>query len=249
VGAGADDDEPVQDHAGAPEVRVVVADDHPVVRRGLRALLDTLPGIRVVGEAADGEAAVREVQLTRPDVVLMDLRMPGLDGVAATRRVRETTPGTAVLVLTMVDDDATVREAVRAGARGYLLKESEQDEILGALRAVAAGQLVLGGAVAARAGLLLTDEPAPAPPPYAGLTAREQDVLELLARGRSTTAIAAELFLSPKTVSNTLTRVFAKLGVADRTAAVILAREAGLGRPGRPAHPAHPAPPDGDAGP
>ncbi|MCH1864983.1 response regulator transcription factor [Nocardioides sp. CFH 31398] len=238
----------MQDQAGDPEIRVVVADDHPVVRRGLRALLDTLPGIRVVGEAADGEAAVREAQLSRPDVVLMDLRMPGLDGVAATRRVRETTPGTAVLVLTMVDDDATVREAVRAGARGYLLKESEQEEILGALRAVAAGQLVLGGAVADRAGLLLTDDPVPAAP-YAGLTAREQDVLELLAAGRSTTAIAAELFLSPKTVSNTLTRVFAKLGVTDRTAAVILAREAGLGRPRRPDRPGSPARPGGDPGP
>lgn len=226
--------------AGAPvegEITVVVADDHPVVRRGLRALLDTLPGVRVVGEAADGEAAVREVQLVGPDVVLMDLRMPGLDGVEATRRIRSSTPSTAVLVLTMVDDDATVRSAVRAGARGYLLKESGQDEILGALRAVAAGQVVLGGAVADRVRLLLDDGPArPPPPPYAGLTDRERGVLDLLAAGESTAAIADALFLSPKTVSNTLTRVFAKLGVTDRTAAVILAREAGLGRgeaPGR----------------
>ncbi|WP_299053970.1 response regulator transcription factor [uncultured Nocardioides sp.] len=219
-------------------VRVVLADDHPVVRRGLRALLDTLPGVQVVGTAADGEAAVREVQLTRPDVVLMDVRMPGIDGIEATRRIRGSTPGTAVLVLTMVDDDAGVRSALRAGARGYLLKESEQDEILGAIRAVAAGQLVLGGAVADRVGVFLDgDDPVPArpAPPFAGLTDREREVLDLLAGGRSTSAIAGALFLSPKTVSNTLTRVFTKLGVGDRTAAVILAREAGLGRGGDPA--------------
>ena len=124
-------------------MRVLLADDHPVVRSGLRALLGTIDGIEVVGEAADGESAVREAQLLRPDIVLMDVRMPGLDGVEATRRIRAAVPATAVLVLTMFDDDATVFTAMQAGARGYLLKGAEQDEIVGALRAVAAGQVHL----------------------------------------------------------------------------------------------------------
>ena len=131
-------------------LRVVLADDHPVVRRGLRALLSTIDGIEVVGEAADGEAAVKEAQLLAPDIVLMDVRMPGLDGVEATRRIRSAVPGVAVLVLTMFDDDATVFTAMQAGARGYLLKGAEQDEIVGALRAVAAGQVIFGPGIASR---------------------------------------------------------------------------------------------------
>ncbi len=131
-------------------LRVVIADDHPVVRGGLRALLSTIEGLEVVGEAADGEAAVREVQLLRPDVLLCDIRMPVLDGVETTRRVRESVPGTAVLVLTMYDDDATVFTAMQAGAQGYLLKGADQDEIVGAIRAVAAGQAIFGPGIASR---------------------------------------------------------------------------------------------------
>ena len=217
-------------------VTVVIADDHPVVRGGLRALLATHEGIDVVGEAVDGEAAVREVQLLRPDVLLVDIRMPVLDGVGAARRVREVAPDTAVLVLTMYDDDATVFTAMQAGARGYLLKGADQDEIVGAIRAVAAGQAIFGPGIASRVLGYFSSPPvdtradgSPESEPFPELTAREREVLSLLAEGRRTADIAAELFLSPKTVSNNLTGIFAKLEVADRAAAIIRARERGLG--------------------
>lgn len=234
-------------------VRVVVVDDHPVVRRGLAALLGTLDGVEVVGEAVDGASAVRETQLLRPDVVLMDLAMPGMDGVEATRRIRAAAPGTAVLVLTMFDDDATVTTALAAGARGYLLKGAEQEEIARAIAAVVAGEAILGAPVAQRVlGRLAGAAPGPAPgtapgttphpssgrapgtveapSPLDPLTAREREVLDLLAAGRRTASIAAELHLSPKTVSNNLTAVFAKLGVPGAQEAIVLAREHGLGR-------------------
>ena len=213
-------------------IRVVIADDHPVVRGGLRALLSTIDGIEVVGEAEDGEGAVREVQLSRPDVLLVDIRMPVLDGVGATRRVREAVPETAVLVLTMYDDDATLFTAMQAGARGYLLKGADQEEIVGAIRAVAAGQAIFGPGIASRVLGYFASPPvaqAPADEPFPELTARERDILTLLADGRRTADIAAELYLSPKTVSNNLTTIFAKLEVADRAAAIIRAREHGLG--------------------
>ena len=157
-------------------VRVVLADDHPVVRGGLRALLATIEGIEVVGEAVDGEAAVREVQLLRPDVLLVDIRMPVLDGVEATRRVRESAPETAVLVLTMYDDDATVLTAMQAGARGYLLKGAEQEEIVGAIRAVAAGQAIFGPGIASRllGYFAAPPEPQPDDEPFPELTGRER---------------------------------------------------------------------------
>lgn len=211
-------------------VRIVLADDHPVVRGGLRALIGTIEGLEVVGEAADGEAAVREVQLLRPDVVLMDVRMPGLGGVEATRRIRDTTPETAVLMLTMYDDDATVLTAMQAGARGYLLKGAEQSEIVGAIHAVVAGQAIFGPGIASRVLEYFAAPPVRTAEPFPQLTAREREILDLLASGRRTTAIAQRLFLSPKTVSNHLTNVFAKLEVADRTEAIIRARESGLGQ-------------------
>jgi DNA-binding NarL/FixJ family response regulator len=209
-------------------LRVVLVDDHPVVRDGLRALLGSLDGFEVVGEAADGAAAVREVLLSRPDVVLMDIRMPVLDGVEATRRIRTACPTTAVLVLTMHDDDATVLTAMRAGASGYLLKHAEQDEIVAAIRAVAAGQAIFGPGVASQVLGLLEGRPPAAPDPFPKLTDRERDVLRLLAAGHRTAAIAERLHLSPKTVSNHLTAVFAKLQVNDRTEAILRARDGGL---------------------
>jgi len=212
-------------------IRVLLADDHPVVRRGLAALLGTLEEFVVVGEAEDGEAAVRETQLTRPDVVLMDVRMPGVDGVEATRRIRKAVPETAVLVLTMYEDDATVFTAMQAGAQGYLLKGAEQDDIADAIRAVSRGQAIFGPGIAARLLQHFANPPATAADdPFPELTAREKDILELLAHGRRTSEIATALHLSPKTVSNNLTTIFAKLEVTDRTAAVIRARERGLGR-------------------
>jgi len=210
-------------------LRVLIADDHPVVRGGLRALIDSLDGLEVVGEAADGDAAVRETVVLRPDVVLMDVRMPGLDGVEATRRIRAEAPDTAVLVLTMYDDDATVFTAMQAGARGYLLKGAEQDDIVAAIRAVVAGQAIFGPGVAARVLGYFASPPTPRPDAFSQLTDREREILDLLAAGRRTGQIAGELYLSPKTVSNHLTSIFAKLEVTDRTAAIIRAREGGLG--------------------
>ncbi len=210
-------------------LRILIADDHPVVRGGLRALVETLDGLEVVGEAADGEAAVRDAQLLRPDVVLMDVRMPVLDGVEATRRIRERVPDTAVLILTMYDDDATVFTAMRAGARGYLLKGAEQADILAAVHAVVAGQVVFGPGVAGRVLGYFEHPPAVDPGKFPELTEREREILDLLASGRRTAEIAQHLHLSPKTVSNHLTSIFAKLEVADRTAAILRAREGGLG--------------------
>ncbi len=213
-----------------PVIRVVLADDHPVVRGGLRALLESLPAYEVVGEAVDGEAAVREVQLNKPDVVLMDVQMPGVDGLEATRRIRAATPGVAVLVLTMFDDDDTVFAAMKAGAQGYLLKGAEQDEIDRAIRAVVAGEAIFGPGVAARVLRHFADPPAAIDVPFPELTDREREVLDLVAAGRRNAAIAEELFLSPKTVANHISSIFAKLAVADRSAAIVRARDEGLGR-------------------
>jgi DNA-binding NarL/FixJ family response regulator len=209
--------------------RVLIVDDHPVIRDGLGALLRTL-GVDVVGLAADGEAALREAQVTRPDVVLMDVQMPGMGGVEATRRMRTTVPDAVVVMLTMYDDDATVFTAMRAGARGYLLKGATQEEIHAAIAAAQAGQVVFGPGVAARVLDFFAAPPAAAVPgPFPELTDREREILDLLATGRRTAAIAETLYLSPKTVSNHLTTIFAKLEVTDRQQAIIRAREGGLG--------------------
>lgn len=209
-------------------VRVVIADDHPVVRAGLAALLQSLPGIEVVGIADSGRAAVREVVTTRPHVAVLDLQMPDLDGVAAAREIARVAPSVAVLVLTMFSDDESLLAAVKAGARGYLVKGAEQEEIARAIRAVAAGDAIFGPVVAQRLLGFLSLPPAAAKP-FPGLTARELEVLDLLGAGMSNTIIGARLGVATKTVANTVSSVFAKLQVADRNQAIVRAREAGLG--------------------
>ena len=214
----------------ADRIRVLVADDHAAFRDGLAAVLGTADDLELVGEAASGDDAVAAVAARQPDVVLMDVNMPGLDGIEATRRIVDGSPHVAILVLTMHDDDETVFAAVRAGARGYLLKGAQRAELLRAVRAVAAGDAIFGPGVARR----LVDffsRPAPRPDPEAfpELTEREREILELIARGRSNAEITSALVLAPKTVRNHVSNIFAKLQVRDRAEAIVRAREAGLG--------------------
>lgn len=210
---------------------VVIADDHPVVRGGLRALLGSIDGIAVVGEASGGRDAVRETLLHRPRVLVVDLEMPDLDGVSATREVMAAAPETAVLVLTMFEDDESVFAAMRAGARGYILKGAGQDEIVRAVRCVAAGEAIFGPRIARRvAEWMARPADAAAPSPFPELTARELEVLDLIAAGMANPAIARRLRLAPKTISNHVSAIFMKLRVADRANAIVRARDAGLGR-------------------
>ncbi|WP_329479244.1 response regulator transcription factor [Kribbella sp. NBC_01484] len=212
-------------------IRVVLADDHPVVRAGLAALLTSLDGIEVVGVASTGREAVREVITTRPDVAVLDLQMPDLDGFAATRELVRSAPDVAVLVLTMFEDDDSVFAAMRAGARGYLVKGAEQEEIARAIQAVAAGEAIFGPGVARRM-LGFFSAPPPAAEPFPELTSRERQILDLLAAGLSNSAIADRLDLASKTVANNVSAIFTKLGIADRSAAIVQARNAGLGTDG-----------------
>lgn len=208
-------------------IRIVVADDHPIVRAGIVGLLESEPGIEVAGEAADGAEAVAVALAERPDLVLMDLRMPELDGASATARIVAASPATRVLVLTTYETDDHILAAIEAGASGYLLKAAPQAEILAGIRAVAAGETVLAPSIAAklvsrvRAGA----SPAPAPP---GLSPRELEVLRLVAAGRSNPEIARALFIGEATVKTHLLHVFEKLDVSDRTRAVTRAMELGV---------------------
>jgi DNA-binding NarL/FixJ family response regulator len=212
-------------------IRILIADDHPLVRAGLRAALDPLPEVEIVAEAATGQAAIREAVLHQPDVVVMDLQMPELNGIDATRELARAVPTAAVLVLTMFDDDDWVFAAMRAGARGYVLKGAEQQEIARAITAVAAGEAIFGPAVATRMLTYFASPPATTSTPFPELTAREREVLDLLAAGRNNHQIADQLGLSGKTVANHISAIFAKLQVADRTQAILRARDAGLGHP------------------
>jgi DNA-binding NarL/FixJ family response regulator len=211
-------------------VRVVLADDHPMFRYGLRAVLDGAEEVTVVGEAADGQQLLASVEQTRPDVVLTDLAMPDLDGATATRQLLQRHPQLGVLVLTMHEDDEMLFGALRAGARGYLLKGADKTEILRALLAVAAGEAVYGAAVARRIVAFFTG----AHQQYAArvfpeLTEREREVLELVAAGLGNHEIARRLVLSEKTVRNHVSAILVKLQVPDRASAVAKARDAGLG--------------------
>lgn len=211
-------------------IRVVVADDHPIVRAGLTALLSSLLDMEVVGVAVNGRDAVREVVTARPDVVLLDLKMPDLDGIAATREIKRVAPEVAVLVLTMYDDDDSVFAAMRAGARGYLVKGVEQDDISRAIRSVAAGEAIFGPGVAQRILGFLNAPRVSAGMPFPELTSRERDVLDLLAAGLANAAIAARLGVAQKTIANNVSAIFSKLQVADRAQAIVRARDAGLGK-------------------
>ena len=207
----------------AEPITVVLADDHPMFRKGLRALLGTMPGIEVVGEAANGNEAVALVERLRPRLVLLDLQMPGGDGLPAIRRLS----GSAhILVVTMFEDDDSVFAALRAGARGYVLKDTEDDEMARAIRAVANGEAIYSPAIATRMMAFFAGRPAD---PFPALTASERNVLELMARGLSNDAIGTRLSLSPKTVRNYVSNVFGKLHVASRAEAIVRARDAGIG--------------------
>jgi DNA-binding NarL/FixJ family response regulator len=209
-------------------IKVLVADDHPVVRDGLRALFAEYPNIDVIGEADTGREAIKAAVIDKPDVIIMDLAMPDTDGFTATAEINRVAPEVAVLVLTMSDDDITMTKAMRAGARGYLLKGATKEEILRAVTAVADGQAIFGPAIAqrvlARLATPFTDQD-----PFPQLTPREHDVLRLVAQGMSNSAIADRLGLSLKTVNNNTSSIFNKLNVATRTEAAILARDRGLG--------------------
>jgi DNA-binding NarL/FixJ family response regulator len=212
-------------------IRIVVADDHPVVRDGLRALFASLPGTQLVGEATTGREAVRAAVTERPDVLVMDLRMPDLDGIAATAEIRRVAPEVAVLVLTMFDDDESVYAAMRAGARGYLVKGAAQEQISQAISTVAAGGAIFSPGVARRVlDFFSGPRPAAAAQPFPELTGRERDVLDLIAAGLPNAVIATRLGLAPKTVGNHISAIFAKLQVATRAEVIVRAREAGLGR-------------------
>jgi len=211
-------------------ITVLIADDHPVMRDGLAALIDTV-GMTTVAQAGSGRDAIREAIRHHPDVVLMDLNMPHGSGIDATREIAVRCPSSKVLVLTMSEDEQSIAEAIRAGARGYLLKGATQDEITRAITTVAAGGVLFSAAIADQVLDRLSETKPVAPPlrPLPELTARELEVLSLLADGHRNAAMASELQISTKTVANHLSAIFTKLRVLDRSQAIIAAREAGLG--------------------
>ena len=211
------------------QVRVLIADDHPVFRDGLASLLATQPDIVVVATAADGAEAVRLAAEHAPDVVVMDLQMPELNGIDATRRISETQPGVRVLVFTMGEEDGTVLAAMRAGARGYLVKGASQDEVVRAISTVHAGGLVFGASLALRIADLLSGTTTPDRSAFPQLTEREMEILDLIAAGKNNAQIASALYLAPKTVRNNVSNILAKLQATDRAEAIIRARDAGLG--------------------
>jgi DNA-binding NarL/FixJ family response regulator len=212
-------------------IRVLIADDHNIVREGLLAVLGSEPDMEVVGEAATGEEVVERAAELRPGVILMDLQMPGVNGIEATRRILEINPEIGIVVLTMFEDDDSVFSAMRAGARGYVLKGAPPSEILKVLRAVAAGEAHFGPEIARRlVSFFSTPKPASPEKIFPELSAREVEILDLIAQGQSNAKIAARLFVSPKTVGNHISHIFTKLQVADRAHAIIRAREGGLGK-------------------
>ncbi|WP_248925166.1 response regulator transcription factor [Paenibacillus hamazuiensis] len=212
---------------------ILIADDHPLFRHGVRTLISTVPDLAVLDEAADGEEAVRKASELAPDIVLMDIRMPGVNGIEATRRIADVCPACKVLVLTMFEDDTSVFTAMRAGARGYVLKDAEKEDLLRAIRAVGRGEAIFSPGIAARMiNYFAAARPAAREEAFPELTMREREVLYLMADGVSNAEIAKRMELSGKTIANYVTNILNKLQVADRQEAMRLARESRQGAAG-----------------
>ena len=212
-------------------LRILVAEDHPLFRKGMISLLSSVPEFEVVGEAATGEEAVARAAQLQPDVILMDLQMPEVNGIEATRRILQHDPGVRILVVTLFEDEESVFMALRAGARGYVLKDADEEEVVLSIRAVGRGEAIFSPAIATRVLAYFAASPPGGAPPqvFPTLTDREREILDLIARGHPNPSIARELSLSTKTVGNYVSNIFTKLQVADRAQAIIRAREAGLG--------------------
>jgi len=214
-------------------IRILVAEDHPLFRKGVISLLNSVPDFEVVGEVATGEEAVERAVELHPDLVLMDLKMPGMGGIEATREILRQSLSIRVLVVTLFEDDDSVFMVLKAGARGYVLKDADEEEMIRAIRAVGHGETIFSPAVAERVLAFLTaPRPAAHKEAFPTLTGREREILALIAEGHNNAAIARRLFLSPKTVGNYVSSIFTKLQVADRAGAIIRAREAGMGGDG-----------------
>ena len=211
-----------------PKIRVLLVDDQQIIRQGLKSLLNAKPDLEVVGEAENGQQAIAQIEDLQPDVVLMDVRMPVMDGVAATRQISQQFHETKVLVLTTFDDDEYVSQAIRVGARGYLLKDTHSEDLAAAIRAVHKGYTQLGPglmekAMSAPSEMIVDDRPKQLPPEIAALTAREREVLSLIAAGASNREIAESLYISERTVKNHITHILSQLNVRDRTQAALFA--------------------------
>jgi len=214
-------------------IKLIIADDHKLFREGLKALLSVTDDIEVIGEAEDGDSVLKRCSLQQPDIILMDINMPGLNGIQATQTILEKYPQIGIIMLTMLEDDTSIFNAMRAGARGYLLKGADPNEVLSVIRAVAEGQALFGPAIAARVlgyfkALSTNLNPNQTLAPFPELTERELEVLRLISQGLNNQEIAQKLFLSPKTVRNHITNIFSKLQVADRAQAIVRARKAGV---------------------
>jgi DNA-binding NarL/FixJ family response regulator len=210
-------------------IHLLIADDHTLFRAGLHALLNLFPDIQVVGEASTGEETIAKADSLQPDIILMDIQMPGVNGIEATRRIVRTSPNIGIIVVTMFEDNESVFSAMRAGARGYILKEAGEEEVLRAIRSVANGEAIFGPAIAKRLVHFFSKPEMASDPVFPELTEREREILGLIAQGETNAEIAHGLVLSPHTVRNHISNIFSKLQVADRAEAIIRAREAGLG--------------------
>lgn len=210
--------------------RVLIVDDHPVFRFGLQSLISSIPEMEIIGESTSGEAAVEDAIRLHPDIILMDINLPGINGIEATRQILSANPEIGILILTMFNDDS-VFQAIQAGARGYILKGADPDETVRAIQSVIHGEAIFSPKVADRLIHYMNNNKAELSPEiFPELTDREREVLDLIARGLTNSAISEKLVLSPKTVRNHVSNIFAKLQVSDRSQAIVKAREAGFGK-------------------